>query len=55
VAFVYLFRHWAGPEQLLACSLTLSAGIIVLRAGIGLLFARELTREALVAARESGG
>jgi hypothetical protein len=52
VAFVYLFRHWAGPEALLACSLTLSAGIIVLRASIGLLFARELTREALVAARE---
>jgi hypothetical protein len=52
-AFVYLFRHWAGPEQLLACSLTLSAGIILLRASIGLLFARELTREALRAAREA--
>jgi hypothetical protein len=49
VAFVYLFRHWAEPEALLACSLTLSAGMIVLRAGIGLLFARELTREALAA------
>lgn len=51
VAFVYLFRGWAEPGTLLACSLTLSAGLIALRAGIGLLFARELTREALEDAR----
>jgi hypothetical protein len=51
-AFVYLFRHWAAPETLLACSLTLSAGLIVLRAGLGFLFAGELTREALGAARK---
>lgn len=53
VAFVYLFRGWADPSTLLACSLTLSAGLITLRAAIGLLFARELTREALVAARKA--
>ncbi len=47
VAFVYLFRGWADPGTLLACSLTLSAGMIALRAGIGLTFARELTRQAL--------
>jgi hypothetical protein len=53
VAFVYLFRGWADPSTLLACSLTLSAGLIALRAAIGLVFARELTREALVAARKA--
>jgi hypothetical protein len=51
-AFVYLFRHWAPAEVLLACSLTLSAGLIALRAAMGLVFAREFTREALEAARE---
>jgi hypothetical protein len=53
VAFVYLFRHWAEPEALLACSLTLSAGLILLRAGIGIAFSRELMREAYVASREA--
>jgi hypothetical protein len=53
VAFVYLFRDWADPGTLLACSLTLSAGLITVRAAIGLTFARELTREALVAARKA--
>jgi hypothetical protein len=53
VAFVYLFRDWSDPGTLLACSLTLSAGLITLRAAIGLVFARELTREALVAARKA--
>lgn len=51
LAFVYLFRHWAEADVLLACSLTLSAGMIVMRAAMGLAFAGELTREALREAR----
>ena len=47
VAFVELFRPWADPATLLAASLTLSLGLIVTRASIGLLFAREFTAEAL--------
>ncbi len=46
-AFVYVFSDVAGPEQLLALSLVVSAGILSLRAGMGLVFAREFTREAL--------
>ena len=53
VAFVYIFRHWADPETLLACSFSLSAGLILMRGAIGLAFAREFTREALTARRES--
>ena len=53
VAFVYMFRHWGAPEVLLASNLALTAGLILMRAGIGLIFAREFTREALVAAREA--
>jgi len=45
-AFVYVFAGVAPPERLLAMSLVLSFGIISLRAAMGLLFARELTREA---------
>jgi hypothetical protein len=51
-AFVVLFRPWADPERLLACSLALSAGLIAMRAALGLLFAREFAREALDATRE---
>jgi hypothetical protein len=51
-AFVFVFRPFAEPETLLACSLALSAGILLLRAGIGLAFAGEFAREALHAARE---
>jgi hypothetical protein len=50
-AFVMLFRPWADPERLLACSLALSAGLIAMRAALGLLFAREFTREAFDATR----
>jgi len=53
VAFVFMFRHWGSPEILLASNLALSAGLIVMRAGVGLLFAGEFTREALAAARET--
>ena len=42
VAFVYLFRHWAPADTLLACSLTFSVAFILMRSGIGLLFARDL-------------
>jgi hypothetical protein len=50
-AFVVLFRPWADPERLLACSLALSAGLIAMRVALGLVFAREFTREALNATR----
>jgi len=53
VAFVYMFRHWGSPEALLASNLVLTAALIVMRTSIGLVFAREYTREALVAARET--
>jgi hypothetical protein len=53
IAFVFMFRHWGSPEILLASNLVLSAGLIVMRASVGLLFAREFTREALAAARET--
>jgi uncharacterized membrane protein YbhN (UPF0104 family) len=52
LAFVYVFRDYGDPETLLACSLALSAGLILLRAGMGLSFAREFAREAIRAARE---
>jgi len=51
VGMVEFFSPFADRETLLACSIALSAGIILLRAGTGLLFAREFTREAY-AARE---
>jgi len=53
VAFVSIFARYGSEEALLACSLAFSTGLIVLRAGMGLLFAREFTREAFVAAREA--
>ena len=51
VAAVYVFAGIATPETLIALSLVLSAGLIALRAAMGLLFAREFTREALAEAR----
>jgi hypothetical protein len=50
-AFVYLFADLAPAPRLLAMSLALSFGILLLRAAMGLCFARELTREALHDAR----
>ena len=44
---VYIFRDYASAEALLTASLVLSAGMILLRVGMGLLFAREFAREAL--------
>jgi uncharacterized membrane protein YbhN (UPF0104 family) len=51
-AFVYLFHDFASRESLLAMSLILTAGLLALRAGMGVVFAREFTREAL---RETRG
>ena len=51
VAAVFVFAGVAPPEVLIALSLVLSAGLIALRAGMGALFAREFTREALEPAR----
>ena len=47
VAFVAVFGDYAGADTLLACSLSLSLGLLVVRSGLGLVFAREFTREAL--------
>lgn len=52
VAFVFMFRHWGTPEVLLASNLALTAALILIRASLGLVFAHEFTREAIVAARE---
>jgi uncharacterized membrane protein YbhN (UPF0104 family) len=46
-AFLYLFADYASRETLLAMSLVLSAGMLLLRAAMGIVFAREFTREAL--------
>lgn len=50
-AFVYVFRDVSDAGTLLALSLVLSAGMIGLRAIMGLVFAREFTREALAETR----
>jgi uncharacterized membrane protein YbhN (UPF0104 family) len=47
VAAVYVFKGVAPPETLIALSLVLSAGLIALRVAMGVVFAREFTREAL--------
>jgi hypothetical protein len=47
VAAVYVFAGVAPPETLIAVSLVLSAGLIALRAAMGVVFAREFMREAL--------
>ena len=51
VAVVYVFEGVAPPETLIALSLVIAAGMIALRASMGLIFAREFTREALEEAR----
>jgi uncharacterized membrane protein YbhN (UPF0104 family) len=47
LAAVVVFKGVAPDETLIALSLVLSAGLITLRAAMGVLFAREFTREAL--------
>jgi len=51
-AFLFIFSDYAPQELLLAQSLVLSAGMLALRGLMGLVFAREFTREAL---RETRG
>ena len=51
VATVYVFQGIAPEETLIALSLVLSAGLIALRASMGIFFAREYTREALAHTR----
>jgi hypothetical protein len=51
IAAVEVFGDVAPAETLIALSLVLSAGMIALRAAMGLLFAREFTREALAETR----
>jgi hypothetical protein len=53
VAAVYVFEGVAPPETLIALSLVLSGGLIALRVAMGLVFAREYTREALHPAEEA--
>jgi hypothetical protein len=53
LAVVALFQAYAEPEVLVAMSLVLSAGAIVLRALMGFVFAREYTREALAEAQDA--
>jgi len=47
IAVVQAFGRFADRETLLALSLVLTAGLLGLRAGMGLVVAREFTREAL--------
>jgi hypothetical protein len=47
IAVIEVFGHLADKETLLALSLVLTAGMIALRAGMGLMMAREFTREVL--------
>ncbi|MFQ5416344.1 MAG: lysylphosphatidylglycerol synthase domain-containing protein [Myxococcota bacterium] len=51
IAVVEVFGHLAPEATLLALSLVLAAGLLTLRAGMGLLMAREFTREALEESR----
>ncbi len=53
LAFVYLFRSSGDAHTLVAASLALSAGIILLRVLLAATFAREYAREALAGAQEA--
>ena len=53
IAVIEVFGHLADKETLLALSLVLTAGMIALRAGMGLVMAREFTREVLEEKRAS--
>lgn len=50
-AFVLLFRDYADTDTLFVCSLALWTFLILLRASMGLVFAREYAREAIEVAR----
>jgi len=47
IAVVEVFGHVADKEALVALSLVLTAGLLSLRASMGLVVAREFTREVL--------
>jgi hypothetical protein len=51
VAMVEFFGAYGSAETLLACSITLAGGMIIVRSLIGVAFAREFTREAYAAAK----
>jgi hypothetical protein len=51
IAVVEAFGRFADRETLLVLSLILSAGLLSLRAAMGLLMAREFTREVLEESR----
>jgi hypothetical protein len=53
VAFLQIFEAYASEETLLAQSLVLSTSMLLLRALMGLVFAREYTREALRERRDA--
>jgi hypothetical protein len=54
IAVVQAFGNFADKETLLALSLVLTAGLLSLRAGMGLVMAREFTREVLEETRAAG-
>ena len=51
VAMVEFFSEYGSADSLLACSIALAGGMIVVRAFIGIAFAREFTREAYLASK----
>jgi hypothetical protein len=53
IAMVEFFKLYGTQESLLACSVAMSAGLIAMRALIGIVFAREFSREAYIAVRDS--
>ena len=55
LAFIWAFGRYASDEAAFASSVALSIGLIVLRSGLGLICAREYTREAFSAARAEQG
>ena len=53
-AFAFAFGAFGGEAAAVAASVAMSLGLVLLRGGMGLGFAREFTREAFVAARSGG-
>ena len=52
VAMVEFFRAYGTPESLLACSVSLAAGMIAMRLLMGIAFAGEFSREAFEVSRD---
>ena len=55
LATVELFGAYADEATLVACSRPMQAAMLAFRMAVGLLFAREYTREAVEATRGAGG